>query len=61
MSTERSDARMVADYTAAIDPLHAACLAARDVTRREFAEIRRRIASWEPAPTPTLQTRYGGR
>jgi hypothetical protein len=35
-----------------VDQLHADCLYVYDQLRRQFELVRRRVASWEPAPCP---------
>lgn len=52
MSTEQSDARMVADMLGHLDPLHAACIQARDGIRRQFKTARTRAGTWTPQPAP---------
>ena len=60
MSSEQTDARMVADFMEHLDPLHQECEEARAEIREKFRRRKAISAAWIPAPCPpsTSRRRY---
>lgn len=60
MSSERTDARMVADFMEHLDPLHKGCEEAKAEIREGFRRRKAICAAWVPAacPPPTSRRRY---